>query len=606
MQQCGSRGTRAFRGAGDGTGDKAGSPRSPAIIRKRPTSTARASSTSNEAISTQLLPAPAIRTVGGAPPSDGVADSDLDDLINSVMASPAQSKEATVMNIMATKSDAELSIEGVEMDSEAAMTGEVPGETSGQRSQPKRAFEEGVEESKGIGSVESKASTPKDTLTKGGDGTERSLSHKERFKRNLTTAESGVHEDEYEDDFEVHTTRLPMGQIGKAKTFDGKSNTFMDGGKAAESTPVKAAEESTPQTPGTSPGRSTSLTAKRGTMMGGLTRHFSMKGASLGVAAFSKDHVTGSSGGLGDIMRATSEGVGMLGKGLTKSLSQWTRNDSDDKNQQALTTANFTRAPMTKIEDGLMAYGIGPFCERADVFYIPNRQGPMIRIGRYLGFSYMNINIKFQDHSVMYNAAEVQYKKASKTFRVKCTDENGILVAWREEHGNRLPVSAVCHPGEEMDVYQCSAIRFGLHSWVSFMPFKPNLLQISGHYRKGGPFSCLVHAPVTTLGGTKECSVYFPIPGIDPMHCRILKTESGFVIIDNQTKTGTYINGIRILAPTGAILFPGARITFGAQAPDAYLDVLVDPKIDGESRTDWQVDLGKEWDEWAAHHGSAF
>ena len=78
--------------------------------------------------------------------------------------------------------------------------------------------------------------------------------------------------------------------------------------------------------------------------MGGLKRHFSMKGASLGVAAFGKDGAT-SSGGLGNIMRATSEGVGMIGKGLTKSLSHWTRNDSDD-NQQALTTANFTRAPM--------------------------------------------------------------------------------------------------------------------------------------------------------------------------------------------------------------------------------------------------------------------
>mmetsp|Transcript_67228 Transcript_67228/g.185224 ORF Transcript_67228/g.185224 Transcript_67228/m.185224 type:complete len:259 (+) Transcript_67228:1715-2491(+) len=248
------------------------------------------------------------------------------------------------------------------------------------------------------------------------------------------------------------------------------------------------------------------------------------------------------------------------------------------------------------MEDGLVAYAIGPFGERADCFLIPARQGPAMRVGRYLGYSYMDINVKFQDHSVMYNAAEIQFKRSNKGFRVRCNDENGLLVAWREDHGHRLPVSAVCPPGEEMDVHQCSAIRFGLHSWISFMPFKPNLIQVSGYYRKGAPFSCLIHSLVTTLGGSKERTVFFPVPGIEDDHCRILKTDSGFVILDNQSKTGTFLNGIRVLPPTGAILFPGARITFGPQSPDAYLDVLVDPKLDKGSQLDWQVDLGDEWD----------
>lgn len=74
----------------------------------------------------------------------------------------------------------------------------------------------------------------------------------------------------------------------------------------------------------------------------------------------------------------------------------------------------------TQIDDGLIAFSIGPFCERADSFYIPSRQGPTLRVGRYMGYSYMDINIKFQDHSVMYNAAEVQFRRANKGFRLKC------------------------------------------------------------------------------------------------------------------------------------------------------------------------------------------
>jgi hypothetical protein len=129
----------------------------------------------------------------------------------------------------------------------------------------------------------------------------------------------------------------------------------------------------------------------------------------------------------------------------------------------------------------------------------------------------------------------------------------------------------------------------------------------------------LIHSLVTTLGGSKERTVFFPVPGIEDDHCRILKTDSGFVILDNQSKTvrlardgaplplpplralsplpltptltpqGTFLNGIRVLPPTGAILFPGARISFGPQSPDAYLDVLVDPKLDKGSQLDWQV-----------------
>lgn len=73
------------------------------------------------------------------------------------------------------------------------------------------------------------------------------------------------------------------------------------------------------------------------------------------------------------------------------------------------------------MEDGLVAYAIGPFGEKADCFLIPARQGPTMRVGRYLGYSYMDINVKFQDHSVMYNAAEIQFKRSNKGFRVRCT-----------------------------------------------------------------------------------------------------------------------------------------------------------------------------------------
>ena len=145
---------------------------------------------------------------------------------------------------------------------------------------------------------------------------DKQLGHKERLQRGLTTQETGVHEDEYEDDFEMHTTRLPAGNIQKAKTLDGKSNTWALGKEGA-------AEDSEPQTPERSVSMTTPKSKGRGTIIGGITMS--------------------SSGGLGSILRATSEGMGMI---MTKSLSQWTRNDSDKDGRQTLTTANFTRAPM--------------------------------------------------------------------------------------------------------------------------------------------------------------------------------------------------------------------------------------------------------------------
>lgn len=72
--------------------------------------------------------------------------------------------------------------------------------------------------------------------------------------------------------------------------------------------------------------------------------------------------------------------------------------------------------------------------------------------------------------------------------------------------------------------------------------------QVSGNYKKGGPFSCLIHSYVTTLGGSKECTVYFPVPGIEDNHCRILKTDSGFVIIDNQSTTVSADSHLRATA----------------------------------------------------------
>mmetsp|Transcript_67227 Transcript_67227/g.185213 ORF Transcript_67227/g.185213 Transcript_67227/m.185213 type:complete len:227 (+) Transcript_67227:414-1094(+) len=147
MQKSEWQETPAFSGPNGSVGRS----RSPTPLLKGPNSTSSAGPISNETVSGRSFSAHAATTVGGSPGS-GVADPDLDELIDSVMDSPGQTQQTSVMEVMPSKSDG--GIEGLEMDSVVTKG------TNIQRSQPKRAFEEGVEESKGGGVVESKASTP--------------------------------------------------------------------------------------------------------------------------------------------------------------------------------------------------------------------------------------------------------------------------------------------------------------------------------------------------------------------------------------------------------------------------------------------------------------
>ena len=44
---------------------------------------------------------------------------------------------------------------------------------------------------------------------------------------------------------------------------------------------------------------------------------------------------------------------------------------------------------------------------------------------------------------------------------------------------------------------------------------------------------------------------------------QVVRTLSGFLLTDMNSATGTFVNGMRVHAPTGMFLFPGARISLG-------------------------------------------
>ena len=40
-----------------------------------------------------------------------------------------------------------------------------------------------------------------------------------------------------------------------------------------------------------------------------------------------------------------------------------------------------------------------------------------------------------------------------------------------------------------------------------------------------------------------------------------MQTESGFVLCDNSSRQGTFVNGIRVHPPSGMLIFPGESIS---------------------------------------------
>ncbi len=77
-----------------------------------------------------------------------------------------------------------------------------------------------------------------------------------------------------------------------------------------------------------------------------------------------------------------------------------------------------------------------------------------------------------------------------------------------------------------------------------------------------------VQGECVMIGRSLECDVRIDQPYVSKRHVRIFK---GYVVIDLDSRNGTYIEGVRITEPT---LLDGTRISLGDQ--DAIVEILRD------------------------------
>ncbi|MFT5287345.1 MAG: pSer/pThr/pTyr-binding forkhead associated (FHA) protein [Planctomycetota bacterium] len=80
------------------------------------------------------------------------------------------------------------------------------------------------------------------------------------------------------------------------------------------------------------------------------------------------------------------------------------------------------------------------------------------------------------------------------------------------------------------------------------------------------------------IGRSIECDVRIDQPYVSKRHFRIFK---GYVVVDLESRNGTYIEGVPVSEPT---LLDGTRISLGDQ--DAIVEIVRDESVEGAPRQD--------------------
>ena len=75
------------------------------------------------------------------------------------------------------------------------------------------------------------------------------------------------------------------------------------------------------------------------------------------------------------------------------------------------------------------------------------------------------------------------------------------------------------------------------------------------------------------IGTGADCDVVVDSPLVSARHCQLTQTADGYFLNDLGSTNGTYVNGLRINAPTR--LIPGASITLGKTMPMPWPPELV-------------------------------
>jgi hypothetical protein len=103
----------------------------------------------------------------------------------------------------------------------------------------------------------------------------------------------------------------------------------------------------------------------------------------------------------------------------------------------------------------------------------------------------------------------------------------------------------------------CIGLAVGLAQVI----LKEAWLRVEAGFRAGREL--ILSRAETTIGRAESCDLgLFGDPGIGRVHARIVRQDNGFVLIDDGSTSGTYLNDERITAP--ARLSSGDRIRVGS------------------------------------------
>src|SRR5262249_55714004 len=100
----------------------------------------------------------------------------------------------------------------------------------------------------------------------------------------------------------------------------------------------------------------------------------------------------------------------------------------------------------------------------------------------------------------------------------------------------------------------------GLMIGIAQVIFKEAWVRVEAGFRPGR--EVLITKPEITIGRAESCDIgMFGDPGIERLHARILCRAGRYMLSDNNSSTGTFLNGQRVVQP--APLHSGDAIGMG-------------------------------------------
>lgn len=223
---------------------------------------------------------------------------------------------------------------------------------------------------------------------------------------------------------------------------------------------------------------------------------------------------------------------------------------------------NFNRDKESKLH----LFHSGLFTDEIDMISIDPRASEKIVVGRYEMGTGVKNDIEFQDNTVASFAAEIIFKKNA-GFCLRCLNPTGAHVVYTSQLGT--PVAEQASLNELVEIPHCSAIRFGVNSWVSAAPFIATILLLCGVY-DNMEISAILTNSYSVIGSGVKSEACILGKNVEDAHCCVIKTRSGFLLKDLSHEVGgvgTFINGVEVYPPSGVILFPGAQISLGLHGP---------------------------------------